>query len=187
LKTEREKIDFWKDHRLSDELLKELPSEKFEVGEVLLHKIKANKNKKLITIRLYPEQIEFAKKHALVKKIGYQTLLSDWIQQGIEREQGKPGIYDRLTSIDEKLKLLIDYNSSGIWNAWRREPMCLVSTEDYQSSDAWIDLLGCTFMDENPSPRKGLTVNRRNFSKSTIGLYNEPTDSDDSAESRVEA
>lgn len=47
-----------------------------------------------ISIRLFPEQIEAAKKIAAAKSVGYQTQLRMWIAEGIRREakQHGPGI-----------------------------------------------------------------------------------------------
>jgi len=42
--------------------------------------------KRLLTIRVDPEQIEMTRKIAKRKSIGYQTLMRMWIAEGIERE-----------------------------------------------------------------------------------------------------
>jgi predicted DNA binding CopG/RHH family protein len=51
---------------------------------------KRNENKRikrLLTIRVDPEQIEATRKIAQRKSIGYQTLMRMWIAEGIERER----------------------------------------------------------------------------------------------------
>ncbi len=84
-KTEEEEIEFWKSHSLID-IIDKLPEVEVEVSGELKKKIEEHKKKKLLTIRLYPAQIEKAKQIAIKKGIGYLTLMRNWIQEGIDKE-----------------------------------------------------------------------------------------------------
>lgn len=100
---EKEEVEFWKSHRITD-LLDQLPSESVELSNELEARIKANKNKKQVTIRLYPEQIKITKEIALSKRIGYLTLISSWVQEGIEREKGKKEIAELVKDLRNSIE-----------------------------------------------------------------------------------
>lgn len=88
-KSEKEEAEFWSTHSVADYWndLEEV-EEKIEVSGRLKSKILERKErKKLLTLRLGQKQIEEAKKIAMKKTIGYQTLMRMWIAEGIRREK----------------------------------------------------------------------------------------------------
>ena len=84
-KSEEEEIKFWKTHSMID-IIDKLPEVKVQISGELKKRIEEHKNKKLLTLRLDPAQIEKAKDIAIQKGLGYLTLMRNWIQEGIERE-----------------------------------------------------------------------------------------------------
>jgi len=100
-KSEEEEIEFWKSHSMVD-ILDKLPEVKVEISGDLKKRIEEHKNKKLLTLRLDPVQIEKAKEIAIRKGIGYLTLMRNWIQEGIERE------LDNRDKIESSIQPLIE-------------------------------------------------------------------------------
>ncbi len=87
-KSEKEEAAFWATHDLTDFLedLEEL-KEPVELAPKLKERFKKRAQKKLLTIRLEPQQIEDAKKIAEKLSIPYQTLMRSWIHAGIKKEK----------------------------------------------------------------------------------------------------
>ena len=86
-KNEEEEAKFWATHSSADYWDEfEDVEEPIELEPELKKRIMQNANKRLLTLRLEPYQIDVAKKIARRKSIGYQTLMRMWISEGIKRE-----------------------------------------------------------------------------------------------------
>jgi hypothetical protein len=98
------------------DIIDQFPEVKLEISGELKKRIEEHKKKKLLTLRLNPEQIEKTKKIAVQKGIGYLTLMRNWIQEGIERDLGKAYKKDIFVeelnnlrkSIEESIKSIIE-------------------------------------------------------------------------------
>ena len=89
-KSEEEETEFWDTHSTAELAEKGLLEEvELKITGPLKKRIEEQRHKQLISLRLYPEQIEKTKEIAIQKGIGYLTLMRNWIQEGIERELGK--------------------------------------------------------------------------------------------------
>ncbi|MBI2264460.1 MAG: hypothetical protein HYU64_04735 [Armatimonadetes bacterium] len=86
--SEKEEIEFWETHSLSDYLDDtEDVAEAIELSDALRKRILARGQKKrLLTLRLDEDLIDRTKKVARKKAIGYQTLMRLWIAEGLNKE-----------------------------------------------------------------------------------------------------
>lgn len=76
-KTEEEEVHFWDKHSLDE----------FDHELELIENVKFIKpQKKLVSVRLDPQQIDVLKKIALGKGIGYLTLIRMWITEKLKEE-----------------------------------------------------------------------------------------------------
>ncbi|MGB7291105.1 MAG: CopG family antitoxin [Thermodesulfobacteriota bacterium] len=103
-KSEDEEIEFWETHSMID-IIDKLPEVKVEISGELKKRMEEHKNKKLLTLRLDPAQIDKAKEIAIKKGMGYLTLMRHWIQQGIERElEDQVDINSSMQSLNEGIE-----------------------------------------------------------------------------------
>lgn len=87
LKSEKAIAKFWDTHD-STEYLDDMEEvkEPFELDPRLEKKIRERHKKRLLTLRLEQGQIDDARRIAVKKGVGYQTLLREWIVLGIHQE-----------------------------------------------------------------------------------------------------
>ena len=104
-KSEEEEAEFWDTHSAA-KIVDQLEEVDLEIAEPLKKKIEEQRRKELISLRLYPEQIEKTKEIAIQKGIGYLTLMRNWIQEGIERELGKKEDIKRISDLEKQISLL---------------------------------------------------------------------------------
>lgn len=88
-RSEKEEADFWSTHSAADywEELEGVEEPIEPSHELKAEVLKRIDNKRLLTLRVDPSQIEEARQIAKRKTIGYQTLMRIWIAEGIEREK----------------------------------------------------------------------------------------------------
>ena len=86
-KSAEDEAKFWETHSAANYLdqLKEV-DDLFVLSPSLIHRIKNHAKKKLISLRLAVWEIQAAKKIAKRKKIPYQTLLRQWIDEGLKHQ-----------------------------------------------------------------------------------------------------
>ena len=83
-KTAEEEAEFWDTHSLTDYWHEfERVDELFVLSPALAHKIRERAKKRLISIRLAQWEIEKSKQIAKIRKIPYQVLLRQWIDEGL--------------------------------------------------------------------------------------------------------
>ena len=104
-KSEEEEAEFWDTHSAA-KIVDQLEEVDLEIAEPLKKKIEEQRRKELISLRLYPEQIEKTKEIAIQKGIGYLTLMRNWIQEGIERELSKKEDIKRISDLEKQISLL---------------------------------------------------------------------------------
>ncbi|MGH7799646.1 MAG: CopG family antitoxin [Thermodesulfobacteriota bacterium] len=109
-KSEEEETEFWDTHSTAELAEKGLLEEvELKITGPLKKRIEEQRHKQLISLRLYPEQIEKTKEIAIQKGIGYLTLMRNWIQEGIERELSKEkDIIKARESLEKEIELLVD-------------------------------------------------------------------------------
>ncbi|HZX12936.1 MAG TPA: CopG family antitoxin [Thermodesulfobacteriota bacterium] len=104
-KSEEEEAEFWDTHSAA-KIVDQLEEVDLEIAEPLKKKIEEQRRKELISLRLYPEQIEKTKAIAIQKSIGHLTLMRNWIQEGIERELSKKEDIKRISDLEKQISLL---------------------------------------------------------------------------------
>lgn len=86
-KNEKEEAEFWDTHSIA-RIWDQLKKVKVELSEPLKAKMsERRKAKKLISLRLEPEQIESLKVVASKRSIGYLTLIRMWINEKLLQER----------------------------------------------------------------------------------------------------
>lgn len=86
-KSEKEEAEFWDTHSIV-KIWDQLEKAKIELSNSLKEKMQERrKAKKLISLRLEPEQIESLKDVASKKGIGYLTLIRMWVNEKLSQEQ----------------------------------------------------------------------------------------------------
>jgi hypothetical protein len=108
--SEEEEAKFWDTHstvELEEKgLLKEVV---LKITEPLKSRIEEQRNKQLVSLRLYPSQIDTAKQIAIRKGIGYLTLMRNWIQEGIEKELSKKEDNKRISDLEKQMSFVKDF------------------------------------------------------------------------------
>ncbi len=83
-KTAEDEANFWDTHSAADYWHELEPvDELFVLSPALAHKIRERAKKRLISIRLAQWEIDKSKQIAKIRKIPYQTLLRQWIDEGL--------------------------------------------------------------------------------------------------------
>jgi len=83
-KNSEEAAEFWDTHSIQDYIHDLEPvDELFVLSPALAHRIRERAKKRLISIRLAEWEIERSKQIAKTRKIPYQTLLRQWIDEGL--------------------------------------------------------------------------------------------------------
>ena len=86
-KSEKEEAEFWDTHSIA-KIWGQLEKAKIKLSHSLNAKIRErHKAKKLISLRLEPEQIESLKTVASKKGIGYLTLIRMWVNEKLFEER----------------------------------------------------------------------------------------------------
>jgi len=86
-KTAKEEANFWDTHDVTDYLDQfDRVDDLFVLAPSLQKKIMDRAKKRLVSIRLAKWEIENSKKIAKKKRVPYQTLMREWIDEGIRRE-----------------------------------------------------------------------------------------------------
>ncbi|MBI3292209.1 MAG: hypothetical protein HYZ73_05315 [Elusimicrobia bacterium] len=90
-KNSEEAATFWDTHGLKDYIHDLKPvDDMFVLSPVLAQRIRERAKKRLISIRLAQWEIEKSKEIAKKRKIPYQTLMREWIDQGLRATFAKP-------------------------------------------------------------------------------------------------
>ncbi len=86
-RTEKEEAEFWDTHSIA-QVWNQLAKVNVELSGTLKEKIhERRKAKKLISLRLEPEQVESLKSAASKRGIGYLTLIRMWVAEKLAKEQ----------------------------------------------------------------------------------------------------
>lgn len=88
-KSAEQEARFWETHSVTDYVDQmEDVTDLFTLAPELIQKIKERAQKKLLAIRLANWEIEKTKVIAKKRGMPYQTLMREWIDEGLRREAG---------------------------------------------------------------------------------------------------
>lgn len=83
-KSAEEEAEFWETHSVTDYIDQLEPADEiFTLSPILAQRIQERAKKRLVSIRLAEWEIEQSKQIAKRMKIPYQTLMREWIDQGL--------------------------------------------------------------------------------------------------------